>query len=35
MAVATVGGVLNLVGLLLGDIGYAIADPRISFESVE
>jgi len=35
MAVATVGGVLNLVGLLLGDIAYAIADPRISFESVE
>lgn len=33
MAVATVGGVLNLVGLLLGDIAYAIADPRISFES--
>ncbi len=35
MAVATVGGVLNLFGLLLGDIAYAIADPRISFESVE
>jgi len=35
MAVATVGGVLNLVGLLLGDIAYAIADPRISFESIE
>jgi peptide/nickel transport system permease protein len=33
MAVATMGGVLNLVGLLFGDIAYAIADPRISFES--
>lgn len=34
MAVATIGGVLNLLGLLLADIAYAIADPRISFESV-
>jgi peptide/nickel transport system permease protein len=34
MAVATIGGLMNLVGLLLGDIAYAIADPRISFESV-
>ncbi len=33
MAVATIGGMMNLVGLLLGDIAYAIADPRISFES--
>ena len=33
MATATMGGVLNLVGLLLGDIAYAMADPRISFES--
>ncbi len=33
MAVATIGGVMNLAGLLLGDIAYAIADPRISFES--
>ena len=33
MAVATMGGVMNLAGLLLGDIAYAIADPRISFES--
>ena len=33
MAVATIGGVMNLIGLLLGDIAYAIADPRISFES--
>ena len=33
MAVATIGGVLNLAGLLLADIAYAIADPRISFES--
>ncbi len=32
MAVATIAGVLNLIGLLLGDIAYAIADPRISFE---
>lgn len=32
MAVATVAGALNLVGLLMGDIAYALADPRISFE---
>ena len=32
MAIATIAGVLNLVGLLLGDIAYAIADPRISFD---
>ena len=32
MAVATIAGVLNLIGMLLGDIAYAIADPRISFE---
>jgi peptide/nickel transport system permease protein len=32
MAVATVAGMLNLAGLLLADIAYAIADPRISFE---
>jgi peptide/nickel transport system permease protein len=35
MAVATIGGVLNLIGLLLGDIAYAAVDPRISFESAE
>jgi peptide/nickel transport system permease protein len=35
MAVATIAGMLNLVGLLLGDIAYAIADPRISFEGKE
>jgi len=33
MAVATMAGVLNSVGLLLADIAYAIADPRISFQS--
>jgi peptide/nickel transport system permease protein len=33
MAVATMGGLMNLIGLLFGDIAYAIADPRISFES--
>lgn len=33
MAVATIAGLMNLVGLLLGDIAYAIADPRVSFES--
>lgn len=32
MAVATIAGMLNLVGLLMGDIAYALADPRISFE---
>ncbi len=32
MAVATIAGVVNLVGLLLGDIAYAAVDPRISFE---
>lgn len=35
MAVATIAGVLNLAGLLLADITYAIADPRITFESRE
>jgi peptide/nickel transport system permease protein len=33
MAVATIAGILNLAGLLLADIAYAVADPRISFES--
>jgi peptide/nickel transport system permease protein len=33
MAVATIAGLMNLVGLLLGDIAYAAADPRVSFES--
>lgn len=32
MAVATIGGVMNLVGLLFADIAYAMVDPRISFE---
>ncbi|NLA75401.1 MAG: ABC transporter permease [Deltaproteobacteria bacterium] len=32
MAVATIGGLLNLAGLLFGDIAYAMVDPRISFE---
>ncbi|MBW8002820.1 MAG: ABC transporter permease [Planctomycetes bacterium] len=32
MAVATIGGLMNLIGLLFGDIAYAIADPRITFE---
>jgi peptide/nickel transport system permease protein len=35
MGVATIAGFLNLVGLLLADIAYAMVDPRISFESVE
>jgi len=35
MAVATIAGFLNLVGMLLADIAYAIADPRISFERIE
>ena len=35
MAVATTAGFLDIVGLLLADIAYAIADPRISFESME
>ena len=35
MAVATIGGVMNLIGLLLADIAYAAVDPRISFESAE
>ena len=35
MAVATTAGFLDLVGLLLADIAYAIADPRISFERIE
>jgi peptide/nickel transport system permease protein len=33
MAVATIAGVLNLAGLLLADIAYALVDPRISFEA--
>jgi len=33
MAVATIAGLMNLAGLLLGDIAYAAADPRVSFES--
>jgi peptide/nickel transport system permease protein len=33
MGVATIAGVLNLIGLLMADIAYAVADPRISFES--
>jgi peptide/nickel transport system permease protein len=32
MAVSTIAGVLNLAGMLLADIAYAIADPRICFE---
>ncbi len=32
MAVAVIAGLLNLIGLLLADIAYAIVDPRISFE---
>jgi peptide/nickel transport system permease protein len=35
MAVATTAGFLDIVGLLLADIAYAIADPRISFERME
>jgi len=31
MAVATIAGTLNLLGLLLADVAYAIADPRITF----
>jgi len=34
MAVATIAGMLNLGGLLLADIAYAAADPRISYESL-
>jgi len=32
MAVATIAGFLNIFGLLLGDLAYAMVDPRISFE---
>ncbi|MFI4910408.1 MAG: ABC transporter permease [Sedimentisphaeraceae bacterium JB056] len=32
MAVATIAGVLNMLGMLLADIAYAIADPRITFD---
>jgi len=35
MGVATIAGFLNLLGLLMADIAYAAADPRISFEAVE
>jgi peptide/nickel transport system permease protein len=32
MAVTTIAGVLNMLGMLLADIAYAIADPRITFD---
>lgn len=35
MGVATIAGFLNLIGLLLADLAYAMVDPRISFEAVE
>jgi peptide/nickel transport system permease protein len=35
MGVATIAGFLNLLGLLMADIAYAMVDPRISFESLE
>jgi peptide/nickel transport system permease protein len=35
MAVATIAGVLNLTGLLLADIAYAVVDPRISFQGAD
>ena len=35
MGVATIAGFLNLLGLLMADLAYAMVDPRISFESVE
>lgn len=35
MGVATIAGILNLIGLLMADLAYAVADPRISFESAE
>jgi peptide/nickel transport system permease protein len=35
MAVSTIAGTLNLIGMLFGDIAYALADPRISFESAK
>jgi peptide/nickel transport system permease protein len=35
MAVTVTAGFLNLLGLLLGDIAYAMTDPRISFEGSE
>jgi len=35
MGVATIAGFLNLLGLLMADLAYAMVDPRISFEAVE
>jgi peptide/nickel transport system permease protein len=35
MGVASIAGFLNLFGLLLADLAYAMVDPRISFEAVE
>ncbi len=32
MAVTTIAGVLNMIGMLLADIAYAIVDPRITFD---
>ena len=31
-ALAVIAGILNLTGLLIADIAYAIADPRISYK---
>jgi peptide/nickel transport system permease protein len=35
MGIATIAGFLNLCGLLMADLAYAMVDPRISFEAVE
>ncbi len=32
MALATIAGILNMIALLLADIAYALADPRVTFE---
>ena len=31
-AMALIAGVLNMTGILLADIAYAVVDPRIAFE---
>ena len=32
LSITLVAGVLELIGYLLADIGYAMADPRVSYE---
>ena len=33
LSITLIGGLLGLLGNLIADIGYAIADPRVSYDS--